>query len=117
MRAAKGLSLTEGSLTGFSYMQQYRFLTIPQFARIAKVTYDYAAKVLNEMEGRRVVGYFGYTSIPGQGKTPKVYYLKRRGFEYLLNESDFPVEEIGAFHDVHKEFSWTPQMYHRLRLR
>ena len=74
MPIAKGLGLTAGALAGFSSMQQYRFLTIPQFALIVKVTYDYAARVLHEMEHRRVVGYFGYTSIPGQGKTPKVYF-------------------------------------------
>jgi hypothetical protein len=116
MPVAKGLGLTPGAVKGFSCMQQYRFLTIPQFARIANVTYDYAARVLGEMERRRVLGYFGYTSIPGQGRTPKVYYLKRRGYEYLVSESEGDALEIGAFHDVHKEFSWTPQMYHRLRL-
>jgi hypothetical protein len=68
------------------------------------------------MEQRRIIGFFGYTSIPGQGKTPKVYFLTRRGYEWLVNESDLPAETIGAFHDVHREFSWSPQMYHRLAL-
>jgi Replication-relaxation len=33
-----------------------------------------------------------------------------------VNESNLPAETIGPFHDVHREFSWTPQMYHRLRI-
>src|SRR4051812_37882739 len=116
MPDGKGLSLTPGIVRGLFCMHRYRFLTIPQFARIANVTYKYAAKQLYIMEQRRVVGYFGLLSIPAQGKTPKVYFLARRGYEWLVNESELAVEEIGAFHDVHREFTWTPQMYHRLRL-
>lgn len=116
MPEAKGPSLTAGALEGLTCMQHYRFLTIPQFARITKVSYVYATRVLREMEQRRVVGYFGYTSIPGQGKTPKVYFLTRRCYEWLVNESNLPAEIIGPFHDLHREFSWTPQMYHRLRI-
>jgi hypothetical protein len=33
-----------------------------------------------------------------------------------VNESELPAETIGPFHDVHREFSWSPQMYHRLRI-
>jgi hypothetical protein len=97
-------------------MQKYRFLSIAQFARFTAVRYDHAAEKLRELENRRVVGYFGYTSIPGQGRTPKIYFLTRRGYDWLISESDGTVDEIGPFRDVHREFTWTPQMYHRLRL-
>jgi len=97
-------------------MHKYRFLTIAQFARYTAVRYDHAAEKLRELEKRRVIGYFGFTSIPGHGKTPKVYYLTRRGYEWLINESDKAEEEIGPFHDVHREFTWAPQLYHRLAL-
>src|SRR4051812_17883749 len=116
MPQRKGLSLTPGALAGLACMQRYRFLTIPQFARIAQITRRHAAEVLRHMEQRRIIGYFGYTSIPGQGRTPKVYFLTRRGYEWLVNESDLSAETIGPFHDVHREFSWSPQMYHRLAL-
>jgi hypothetical protein len=114
--AAKGLCLTSGTLFGLACMQKYRFLTIAQFARYTAVRYDHAAEKLREMEHRRIVGYFGYTSIPGHGKTPKIYFLTRRGYDWLMSESEGTQEEIGSFHDVHREFTWTPQMYHRLRL-
>jgi hypothetical protein len=113
---AKGLALTHGTLAGLACMHKYRFLTIQQFARYTAVRYDHAAEKLRKLENRRVVGYFGYTGIPGHGKTPKVYFLTRRGYDWLINESDGAEDEIGAFRDVHREFTWTPQMYHRLRL-
>jgi hypothetical protein len=112
----KGLALTQGTLSGLACMHKYRFLSIAQFARYTTVRYDHAAEKLRELENRRVVGYFGYTSIPGHGKTPKIYFLTRRGYEWLLNEVEAGEEEIGAYRDMHREFTWTPQMYHRLRL-
>jgi len=54
--------------------------------------------------------------IPGHGKTPKAYYLKRKGWELLRRASDIPEELIGAFVEAHREETWSPQMYHRLRL-
>ena len=61
-----------------------------------------------------MVGFFGFVSIPGHGRTPKIYYVKRKGFELLRMESDY--EELGTFAEVSPEHTWTPQMYHRLRL-
>lgn len=108
--------LSEKTLQGLFTMQHYRFLTIPQFARIAGFSVYHAAEILRDLEGRNCLGYFGFVSIPGQGKTPKVYYLKRKGFELLRSESDFVEEAIGAFVEVSPELTWTPQMFHRLRL-
>jgi hypothetical protein len=50
----------------------------------------------------------------GFGKTPKVYYLKRKGFEILTRESDIPQELIGTHKETHVEARWSPQMFHRL---
>jgi len=116
MRPPRGLMLTRGTLTGLSFIQKYRFLTIPQFARTANFSIFHARDVLRTLEGRGALGFFGYVSIPGQGRTPKVYYLKRKGWEYLRDESGLPEEEIGPFQEVSPELTWTPQMYHRLRL-
>jgi len=38
--------------------------------------------------------------IPGFGKTPKVYYLKRRGFEALITEGNHEPEEPGPFSEA-----------------
>jgi hypothetical protein len=113
---ARGLALTEGVVTGLFFMQQYRFLTIPQFAKVAKFSVYHAGYMLRGLEARNLIGFFGFTVIRGQGKTPKVYYLKRRGYEYLIDESTYSPEEIGAFIEPAREFTWTPQMYHRLKI-
>src|SRR3954451_17298106 len=106
-------SLSAGILTGLYFNNKYRFLTIEQFAKIANFSRYHAAEVLRDLERWGVVGYFGYIGIPGHGKTPKVYYLKRKGWDLLCSESSFDIPE---FIEVHKETTWTPQMYPRLRI-
>jgi hypothetical protein len=45
-----------------------------------------------------------------------VYYLLRKGWELLVQESEHTPEEIGPLSQVRQEATWSPQMYHRLRL-
>ena len=52
----------------------------------------------------------------GHGKTPKVYYLTRKGYELLRREGDIPEELLGSFVSAHQETTWSPQMYHRLKV-
>jgi Replication-relaxation len=108
-------SLSEGTLQGLAGMQTYRFLTIPQFAALAGVSVYHAGETLRALERRGAIGYFGYVSLPGAGRTPKVYYVKRKGWEILRHELDDP-EVSGPFAQWHVSADWTPQMYHRLRL-
>jgi DNA-binding MarR family transcriptional regulator len=110
-----GLSLSAESLLGLFYIQRYRFLTIGQYARIASLNHDTATKQLRRFEERGLLGYFGNTGIRGYGKTPKVYFLTRKGFELLRRESEIPPELIGNYKEVKVESRWSPQMYHRLR--
>jgi Replication-relaxation len=112
----QALTLSPSSLLGLFYVQRYRFLTIAQFARAAGLSVDHAGELLRRFENRGVVGHFGHVRIPGHGKTPKAYYLKRKGFELLKRESDIPEEFLGTFVEAHREAAWSPQMYHRLRL-
>jgi Replication-relaxation len=44
-----------------------------------------------------------------------VYFLKRKGFEYLQLESE-GTADLGAFQEVNPELSWSPQMSHRIAL-
>jgi hypothetical protein len=74
------------------------------------------ADLLWGFAARGHVGHFGHVRIPGHGKTPKAYYLKRKGWELLRRASDIPEELIGSFVEAHREETWSPQMYHRLRL-
>ncbi len=112
---AASLSLSTSSLLGLFYIQRYRFLTIGQYARIASLNHDTATKQLRRFEERRLLGYFGNTGIRGYGKTPKAYFLTRKGWELLSREGDIPAELLGSHKEVKVEARWSPQMYHRLR--
>jgi hypothetical protein len=116
MPGSKGIALSEGALAGLYFIQRYRFLTIAQFAKVTGFSNYHAAELLRRLTKLNACGYFGGVFLPGSGKTPKVYFLKRRGFAYLLTETDFPPEKVGEFVEVNQELTWTPQMYHRLRL-
>ena len=110
------LTLTAGTLRGLFLMHTYHFLTIPQFANASGFSLDHASVTLRSLAARGLIGFFGFTAIPGHGKTPKVYYLTKKGWEILLYESEYAPEDIGPFSQVRQETSWSPQMYHRLRL-
>src|SRR5215213_11088086 len=116
MEAGESLIVTPGAVLGLFYIQRYRFLTIIQFARVTNLSYHHSADLLRGFEARGHVGHFGHVRIPGHGKTPKAYYLKRKGWELLRRASDIPEELIGSFIEAHREETWSPQMYHRLRL-
>ena len=108
---ARGLTLTNASILGLFFIQRYRFLTIDQFARAAGLKRSGASDQLRQLERHGVLGHFGNVGIRGYGKTPKVYYLKRKGYELLLRESDIPPELIGSFKEANVDTRWSPQMY------
>jgi hypothetical protein len=114
--AEKALVLTEPAVLGLFFVQRYRFLTIAQFAKAGGLSRHRAEDVLRALELRGVLGHFGHVRIPGHGKTPKAYFLKRKGWELLRREGDIPEELVGPYVEAHQEASWSPQMYHRLRL-
>ena len=65
-------ALSPGTVTGLVFIHRYRVPTISQFARAAGFSQYHAAEVLRGLERWGVVGYFGYTGVPFQGKTPEV---------------------------------------------
>jgi hypothetical protein len=85
-------------------------------AKAAGLSKRHAETVLHTYGKRGIVASFGNVTIPGHGKTPKVYFLKRKGYELLRMESGIPEELIGSYSEVHQEATWSPVMYHRLRL-
>jgi len=115
MPRGKNLTLTDAAAVGLFFIQRYRFLTIVQFARSASLIRTTAAAQLRFLERQGFLDHFGNTSLTGHGKTPKVYFLTRKGFDLLINETDIPAELIGSFKEVKVEAAWSPQMYHRLR--
>src|SRR5690242_13293034 len=96
-------NLTEGTIRALVSMHNYQFLTIPQFAKISGVSYKHGTDVLLSLEHAGAIGFIGYTSIPAHGKTPKVYFLRNRGFAYLSQATDLSGAEVKAFRETHKE--------------
>ena len=115
MPRGKNLTLTDAAAFGLFFIQRYRFLTIDQFARIASLNRTTAAGQLRFLERQGFLDHFGNTKLAGHGKTPKVYFLTRKGFDLLVSETDIPAELLGSFKEVKVEAAWSPQMYHRLR--
>jgi Replication-relaxation len=109
------VTLSNKTADGLFFMQRYRYLTIDQYARAAHLNRSTARDQLHHMERHGLLGYFGNTGLAGHGKTPKAYYLTRKGWNLLLNESDIPQEILGSYKEVKVEAAWSPQMYHRLR--
>ena len=83
MPRGKNLTLTEAAAFGLFFIQRYRFLTIDQFARIASLNRKTAAGQLQFLERQGFLDHFGNTKLSGHGKTPKVYFLTRKGFDLL----------------------------------
>src|SRR3954466_3769894 len=94
--ARRGLALTDSAAIGLFYIQRYRFLTIDQFTRAASMKRPAASEQLRELERHGILGHFGNIGMPGVGKTSKVYFLKRKGWELLTRESGIPPELIGV---------------------
>jgi protein involved in plasmid replication-relaxation len=109
------ITLTENALTGLLFIYRYRFLTIAQYARAVGLHHETAASQLRHFERHGILGFFGNTRLAGNGKTPKAYYLTRKGWELVCDESGLPPELLGSYKEIKVEAAWAPQMYHRLR--
>src|SRR5690242_5270486 len=79
MRERRGIQLSDSTITGLSFIHKYRFLTISQFAAVTGYSLYHGGELLRGLEKSKALGFFGFTSIPGQGKTPKVYFLRKKG--------------------------------------
>jgi len=115
MALSVDLTLTGNLILGLFFIQRYRFLTIRQFARITDLHHVTAGEKLRFFEHVGLLGYFGNTRPGIHGKTPKAYFLTRKGFELLREEADIPPELLGMYKEVKIEARWAPQMYHRLQ--
>jgi hypothetical protein len=90
------VTLTVNATVGLFCIQRYRFLTIDQFARIACLHRSTAVGKLRLFEQQGFLGHFGNTGVRGYGKTPKAYFLTRKGWELLSSESAIPPELLGG---------------------
>ena len=73
-----------------------------------------ASDLLLRLERQKLLDHFGNVGIRGYGKTPKVYYLTKRGHRLLAEEIDAVGQAVGPFRQVNVNTRWSPLMYHRL---
>ena len=92
------IALTESLVQGLFSIQRYRFLTINQFARVSGLHHSTAADKLYFLSQVGVLAYFGNTRSAAHGKTPKAYFLTRKGFE-LLRDCSRAAGFIQLVHD------------------
>jgi hypothetical protein len=114
MALSVDLTLTDNLILGLFFIQRYRYLTIHQFARITNLHPVTAGEKLRLFAHLGLLGYFGNRRPGIHGKTPKAYFLTRKGFELLQEESSIPPQLWGTYKEVKIEAAWAPQMYHRL---
>jgi hypothetical protein len=115
MERGRRFALTEQAVVGLFFIQRYRFLTIQQFRRVTGLNRSNTYRQLHLFEQHGILRSFGNTRLAGHGKTPKAYFLTRKGFELVKEESDLPEEILGSFKEIKVEAAWSPHMYHRLR--
>jgi len=73
------LSVTEVTLAALSAILEYRYLSVNQIATICAIKAKSASEMLLRLERHGLLDHFGNVGIRGYGKTPKVYFLKKRG--------------------------------------
>jgi hypothetical protein len=97
------------------YLQRYSFLTIRQVMKALDDGrgYQTIGQKLLEMAKTGLVG-FSKGPVAVFKKGPKIYYLKKNGYEVLLDRK-IPVELLGRFREKHYPV-WTVQTQRRLHL-
>jgi len=107
-------AVSDRAMLGLFFIQRYRFLSNLQFAKASGLRPNSVRELLRNFERKKFLGSFGNVGIRGYGKTPKLYFLKRRGFQLLRDESGISPELLGNFREVHVTSKWSPLMYHRM---
>lgn len=107
-------AITEKAISGLYFIHKYRFLTIKQYGKITSLSRNVASDNLRSMERLNWIGHIGNMPVAGQGKTPKTYYLKQKGYDAILEHSGRSEDDLGGFVRAHTGISWSPVMYHRL---
>ena len=109
------LSLTKDDVKALYFLQKYTFMTIEQtvVAIDEGRSYQNIGRRLRRMKAKDLVGGFG-GQMASFGNTPKLYYIKKYGYETLL-EYGFSMELLGKFKEKN-EPKWTMHTKHRIYL-
>lgn len=108
------LSVTEVTLRALSAICAYRYLTVAQVATICGTRPKSTSEMLLRLERERLLDHFGNVGIRGYGKTPKVYFITKRGHALLTEEQEALGLSVHPYTQVNVSTRWSPMMYHRL---
>lgn len=108
------LVVTEVTLAALAAILEYRYLSVNQVATIVGVRPKSASEILLRLERHKALSFFGNVGLRGFGKTPKVYFLTKRGHGLLAAEYEALGHEITPFKPVNVTSRWSPVMYHRM---
>lgn len=111
---AGSVNVSERGLIGLLAIYRYRYLSIAQFAKASGLKETFVREILREYERKGFLGAIGNVGIRGQGKTPKLYYLTKKGYELILEASGREEDELGSYKAASTSARWSPIMYHRL---
>lgn len=114
MATVTDLSVTDVTLRALSAILEYRYLTVNQVATMCGLRPKSASEMLLRLERKKLLSFFGNTGIRGYGKTPKVYFLTKRGHAFLAEELAAQDQAIGPYRQINITSRWSPLMYHRL---
>lgn len=93
---------------------RYRYLTVSQVATQCGANHKSTSAMLLRLERQKYLGSFGNIGIRGYGKTPKVYFLTKRGYSVVAEELDAQGRSPSPYRQVNLNSRWSPLMYHRL---
>jgi predicted ArsR family transcriptional regulator len=113
-RTLSDLVVTEVTLATLSAVLDYRYLTVNQVAMICGIKPKSASEMLLRLERQGLLSHFGNVGIRGYGKTPKVYFLTKRGHRVLAEERAALGQEIAPYRQVSPGTRWSPHMFHRI---
>ena len=108
------LSVTEVTLRALTAICAYRFLTVAQVATICGTKPKTTSEMLLRLERARLLDHFGNAGVRGYGKTPKVYFLTKRGHALLREEQEAQGQAVQPYTQVNVSTRWSPMMYHRM---
>lgn len=108
------LSVTDVTVATLKAICAYRYLTVKQVATIVGLRPKSASEMLLKLERKQLLGWFGNIGIRGYGKTPKLYFLKKRGHVVLADELEAKDQPVPLFRQINISSRWSPLMFHRV---
>jgi len=96
---------------GLVFLAYMRLVTIDQFAFATELSRKHCSDWLHSEAMKKNLGTCGDQPLDGNGRAPKVYYLKRKGWAYYTDEE---LIELGDFVNSKPVSNWSQGMKHRL---